>query len=128
MVLLAGDQLETHAVRVVERQHFSSKTRLDLTGLHAHAFQVRLPERRGLASNAVSDPGCLAAARTPAFYLAPGEEGQNRSGCADPIAIIEMVGPGVVEVDRRLDQALSQHLLVKVQIGLRVVGDGGDMV
>ena len=47
---------------------------------------------------------------------------------ARAIAVIEVVGAGVVEIDRQFDQPQSQHAGVKVEIGLRISRDRRDVV
>ena len=44
------------------------------------------------------------------------------------IAEVEVVGAGVVEVDGALDEAEAEAFGVEVEVGLRVGGDGGDVV
>ncbi len=39
-----------------------------------------------------------------------------------------MIGAGIVEVDRALDQPLAQHMVEELRVGLRVAGHGRDMV
>jgi hypothetical protein len=46
-------------------------------------------------------------------------------GC---VAIIEMIGAGIVEIDRLLDETQSQRTGIKVVISQGVAGDGGDVM
>jgi hypothetical protein len=39
-----------------------------------------------------------------------------------------MIGAGIVKINRLLYQALAQHLLVEIEIGLWIAGNGRDMV
>jgi hypothetical protein len=51
--------------------------------------------------------------------------------CARPtglIAIVEVIGPRVIEVDRPLDQAEAQDVPVEVQVVGRISGNCGDVV
>ena len=64
----------------------------------------------------------------PRVGVGPGEEGEDGAGRAGVVAEVEVVGAGVVEVDGALDEAEAEAFGVEVEIGLRVGGDGGDVV
>jgi hypothetical protein len=47
---------------------------------------------------------------------------------ADPVAIIEMVGAGIVEVHRLLDEAQPDDASIKIQIARSVAGNRRDVM
>jgi hypothetical protein len=66
--------------------------------------------------------------RMPRRRARPLEEGDDRAGCADLVAEVEVVAAGVVEVDRLLDEAQPEHARVEVDRALRVRADERDVV
>ena len=70
----------------------------------------------------------FAVADRAAARAGPGEEGHDRAGTADFVAVIQVVAARIVEVDRALDQALAQQAVVEVDIGLRTAGDSRNVV
>jgi hypothetical protein len=50
----------------------------------------------------------------------PRKESQDRSGAAGLIAIIEMIGGRIIEIDGPLDEAESEDLSVEIEIPLRI--------
>jgi hypothetical protein len=60
--------------------------------------------------------------------MLPGEEGQDRTGLAGLVAVVEVIGAGVVEVDGLLDQAQPENAGVKVEVALGRAGDGGHVM
>src|SRR5258708_20310463 len=54
--------------------------------------------------------------------ILPREEGQDRAGVADLVAIIEMVGGRIVEVDCLLDEAKPEGAAIEVQVTPGVAG------
>src|SRR4028119_389780 len=56
------------------------------------------------------------------------EEGEDGAGRARAVAVVEVVGAGVVEVDRALHQPQAERAGVEIQVALRVGGDGRDVV
>ena len=51
-----------------------------------------------------------------------------RARLAGLVAIIEMIGAGIVEIDRALDEAHAERPGVEIQIARGGPGDRGDMV
>lgn len=58
----------------------------------------------------------------------PGKEGQDGAGKAALVAVLEVIRPRIVEVDRALDEAKPQDPGVEVEIPLRVAADGRDVM
>jgi hypothetical protein len=70
----------------------------------------------------------LAGAHLTFDRVLPGKEGEHRAGAAGLVAVIEVIGPGVVEVDRALDQPQAQRACIEIQVSQRVAGNGRDVV
>ena len=60
--------------------------------------------------------------------ILPREEGQDRAGVADLVAIIEMVGGRIVEVDCLLDEAKPEGAGIEVQVTPGVAGNRGHVM
>src|SRR6266508_5955964 len=58
----------------------------------------------------------------------PWKEGQDRTRIARAVAVVEMVGGRVIEIDCELDQPQAQESRIEVEVLLRVTCDGGDVV
>jgi flavin-binding protein dodecin len=56
----------------------------------------------------------------------PGEEGEDAAWAAGLVAVVEVIGARIVEVDGALDEAQAEHTRVEVEVALRLAGDGGD--
>jgi hypothetical protein len=75
--------------------------------------------------------GCLcylAVSLAAALSAGPREERQNSAGPAMSIAIVEVIGFRIVEINRYLDQAQPQHAAIKIDVLLRIAGDRCDVV
>src|SRR5688500_8267872 len=71
---------------------------------------------------------CLTRTLSSTARAGPREESENRARRASPVAEVQMVCRGIVEIHRALDEAHSEHPRVEVQILLRVAGDCRDVV
>jgi hypothetical protein len=60
--------------------------------------------------------------------MPPGEIGHDGAGRANFVPVVKMVGAWIVKVNRAFYQTLSQYMMVKINVGLRVAGDGRYMV
>src|SRR5260370_22245768 len=60
--------------------------------------------------------------------ILPRKEGQDRAGVADLVAIIEMVGGGIVEVDCLLDEAKPEGAGIEVKVTPGVAGNRGHVM
>ena len=98
---LVGDALLDEAVRPVADRAFR----------HAEHRLLRLPD---------AEP---ARAR-----LLPGEEGQDRAGLAGLVAVIEVIGAWIVEVDGLLDQPQAERPGVEIEVPARGARDAGDVM
>src|SRR4029077_19155309 len=67
-------------------------------------------------------------AAAPGRRMLPGKERQDGAGVADPVAIIEMIGAGIVEVHRLLDEAQPDDARVEIQIARGLTGNRRDVM
>src|SRR5690348_3148010 len=114
-----GDQLQQEAIRVVE-----GNDGLRLAGrrtalarsliVDAVSRQALDPEADGARQNRKGGDGHLPRADAPAPRAGPGEERDDASRSADLVAVIEVVGLGIVEIDGPLDEAEAEHPSVEV--------------
>ncbi len=58
----------------------------------------------------------------------PWEEGHDAPRRAHLVTEVEVVGAGIVEVHRALDEAQPEHPGIEVEVPLRIAGDRGDVV
>ena len=70
----------------------------------------------------------LADAEPARSGMLPREEGQDRAGLAGLVAVVEVVGAGIVEVDGLLDQAQAERAGVEVEVAAGRARDGRDVV
>ena len=90
--------------------------------------QPLAPIRNGILRNAQGGHRHLTDAEAAAARAGPGEKRQDRARRARAVAVVEVVRARVIEVDRALDQAQTQHAAVEVEVALRVAAHGGDMM
>jgi hypothetical protein len=53
----------------------------------------------------------------------PREEGQDGTGAAALIALVEVIGRRIIEVDRLLDKAQAEAVRIKIEIFQGIAGD-----
>ncbi len=70
----------------------------------------------------------LADAEPARRHMVPREEGEDGAGRAGLIAIIEVIGAGIVEIDGLLHQPQAEGLGVELDIAARIAGNRGDVV
>src|SRR5208282_2101834 len=58
----------------------------------------------------------------------PGEKGENRAGMARRIAVIEVIGAGVVEIDGLLHQAQAKRSGEEIEVAARRARNAGHMM
>ena len=58
----------------------------------------------------------------------PGKECQDRPRRASRIAKVKVVRARIIEIDRALDQTQPEQSDIKIQVVLRIVGDGGNVM
>src|SRR5271165_6852564 len=58
----------------------------------------------------------------------PGKEGENRAWMAGRIAVIQVIGAGIVEVDRLLHQAQAERSRIEIEVPARRACNGRNMM
>ena len=58
----------------------------------------------------------------------PGEKGEDRARMAGPIAIVKVIGAGIVEIDRLLHQAQAERSGIEIEVAARRTCNGRDMM
>ena len=58
----------------------------------------------------------------------PREEGENGSRVSGLVAEIEVIGSRIVEIDRALDQALSEYIPIKIHVALGITSNRCEMM
>src|ERR1700736_3479873 len=66
--------------------------------------------------------------RTSRCRVLPRKEGENGAGMASLITIVEMIGAGIVEVQRLLNEAQTDDLGVETQVARGLAGDCRDVM
>ena len=57
-----------------------------------------------------------------------GKEGHDSPRRSGAVPVVKMIRAGIVKVDRLLHQPLAKRAGIEIEIGLRGIADGGDMV
>src|ERR1041385_5287615 len=70
----------------------------------------------------------LADAEMPGRCVLPGKEREDRAGLALLVAVIEVIGAGIVEVDGLFHQPQAEHAGVEIEIAFGTPRDGGDVM
>ena len=78
--------------------------------------------------NGEADHGHLTTAAGASARSWPGEKRNDCSRTPNIIAKIKMVAAGIVEIHSPLDQAQAERLGVKIEIGLRISRNRGDVM
>jgi hypothetical protein len=126
--LIGHDDLDLQPVGVFELEVGLVKARRRTTEFHLVRRQSILPIGKTLLRNGVGDGGDLAAATAADRGVNPGKKRQHGAGRARAVGIVEMVGAGVVEIDRLLHQPQSQEAAVEVIVALRGAAYGRDVM
>jgi hypothetical protein len=122
------NQLKHQPVRVGQRQRLLTGAGHDSTDIGGETFQMRMPPSGRALRDRKRHRGRLPSPTSTLRRSRPGEECDQRARLAGLVAVVQVVGAGVVEVDHRLHQPQAQHGVVKVRVGLRFSGDRGHMV
>src|SRR5437868_12315328 len=127
------DDLEHQAVRVGEGEHlfgFGSRGSAPRRALIGDAVpnEPLDPEADRARHHGEGRDGDLADSDAPAVRARPGEECHDAPRRADLVAVVQMVGLRIVEVDGALDEPQSEQSGIEVDVPLRIAGDRGDVV
>ena len=123
-----ANEREAHAVGIGEGQNRLTETLLDRLVRHAFFDEAVCPIADGAFRYA--EHGLLREADTVAAprSMRPREERQDRTGMADLVAEIQMVGAGIVVVDRLLDEPKAKNARVEIEIAGRITRNRGHMM
>ena len=121
-VSVAGDadQRKRHAVGIGKRQDAFAESMLDRAVRHAFLDEAMGPVSKRPGGNAKRRFLRLSHARAARRGVLPRKEGEDGAGAARRIAIIEMIGAGVVEVHGLLDEAQAEHTSIEIVVTQRI--------
>src|ERR1700685_1213107 len=123
-----ADQGQAHAVGIGEGQHGPPEAFFRRLGVYAVLDQPVRP----IGDCAFGHAKCRllrqADAATPRRRMLPRKEREDGAGMADPVAIIEMIGAGIVEVHRLLDEAQPDDASIEIPITLGLAGNRSDVM
>src|SRR4051812_35583493 len=120
-----SNQLDSHAIGIRESEYRFAHAPFGALDLNVRRRKSLLPvvNRGGRnAERGLTDLAC--SNRTPRS-VRPGKEGHDGTGRSCVISEVEMVGPGIVEVDGFFDEAKSKDDRIEVEVTLRVTGNCG---
>lgn len=82
----------------------------------------------GVFGDGEGEAGGLAEANCALGALRPGEKGDEGAGGTLGVAVVEVIGAGVVVVDGDFDEAKAEDPRVEVDVALGITAHGGDVV
>ena len=84
--------------------------------------------RRPVRVVAVDSVGSVTFGGPAGRRMLPGEEGEDGAGVPDLVAVIEMIGAGIVEIDRLLDETQPERAGIELIVSQGVTCDGRDVM
>ena len=123
-----ADEGEAHAVRIGERQDRLAEALLDSFMRHALLDEAMRPVADRAFRNAEHRLLRETDAVPPTRRMCPREERQDRARMADLVTEVEVIGAGIVEVDRLLDQPEAKNARVEIEIAGRIACNRGDVM
>src|SRR5271165_4157624 len=121
-------QLQPHAVYVAKPKHSLAKALREQFGADGILLEPLAPESQRAWRHS-ERRGChLAISLSPAPGSGPCKERQDSPRTAVPVAIVEMIGFGIVEVDGHLDKTQSQDASVEIHVLLRIARNRRDVM
>lgn len=120
-------QFQHHAIGVAKGEEGLAKAGFFAKG-DLMSSQPLAPKVEGRVGDAVGHGRDFARAAHPASRHWPWEKCQNGARLARVIAIVEVIGSGVVKIDCQFDKPLAENLGVKIHIALGVARKSGDVV
>ncbi len=125
---IGRDQLKCQPVRILEGKHLLTEALDGAFVSHAVPDEPFHPvAKRGLWDGQ-GDGGHLSSASAPLRRTWPREEGQDSARPAQVVAIVQVVAPRVVEVDRPLDEPQAEHARVEVHVAVGISRDRRDVM
>jgi hypothetical protein len=125
---VGGDEFDGEAVGVAEGEDGFAEPFDAVVVVDAVVVEALLPVVEAALGHAEGRPRDLTGTDLPAGHPLPREEGHARAGRPLSVGEKEVVGRGVVLVDRALDQSETERLDPEVHVLLGVARDTGDVV
>src|SRR5262249_39766471 len=115
--------LELQPVRIAKSDRWTRETAERSVDVDAPLGKPNYPAVQGFRRR--RERHCIdhAASAAAAASRHERKERENRARMSRLVSVIEMIGAGIVEVDRVLDQSKADNLRVEVDICLRIDGD-----
>src|SRR5262249_38360542 len=123
-----ADEREARTVRIREREHAFTEPLLQRLVCDALFDEAMRPIAERSRRHAERGLMRLADAPTALCGLFPRKEREDRAWLAGLVAVIKVIGAGIVEIHRPLHEAKPQRAGIEVEIAGRVSGDRGDVV
>lgn len=125
--LYAFDEFELEAIVVLELEGWVAEL-FDLIERDFVFAEAVDPVVQGVFRDREGHRGGLASTDGSVGALGPGEEGEEGSRVALRVAVVEVVGAGVVVVDCDFDEAEADDAGVEIDVALGVAAHSGDVV
>src|SRR5262249_40620953 len=123
-----ANQGSVHAIGIDERQSRFAKTLFNPVVGDAFLNKAMRPIAERGRGHAKCGLLRLTDTRTSLHGVLPGEEREDRTGVADLVAIVKVIGRRIIEVDRFLHEAKPENAGVEVEVALRLSRDGGHVM
>src|SRR5262249_32651803 len=107
------DQGQFHAVWIGEGQDRVAERSCWCLMLHTLIDQTMRPIGDWGRGNGEAGGGGKPSPASPGGCAFPWKEGQDRSGCPGLIAIVEVIGAGIVEVDRLFHEPETEYARIE---------------
>src|SRR5581483_3936278 len=126
--ILMGNEFQREPMRIEEGKHLLIETSDRACDCYAVFVQTLNPVIERCGWDRERDINNLSCSSATLWRARPGKERHDRTGCTYFIAIVEMIGAGVIKVDGLLDQALPQDTGIKIDILLGISHYSSEMV
>jgi hypothetical protein len=110
---------QPQSVWILEGQHALAKPLLDRFMRNALLNEPVHPEAERLRRHPEGSLEGLADPHSPGCHVLPWEKGEDRAWPAGLVAVVEVVGAGIVEVHGPLHEAQTEHLRVEIEVAAR---------
>src|SRR3984893_15624739 len=116
--LCDADQGQTHSIRIGEWKHRVAEALFRHLVRHPLFNEAVRPVTERTCGDREGGQVRVSDARPPHRSVLPREERENRPRMSDFVAVIQVVGPWIVEVDGFLDETQTERAGVKIKIGI----------
>src|SRR5689334_21663506 len=122
------DELEWQSVRVAESKHGLAESRRRVFGRRVARLEALAPEVERIRPYRKGDRGDLAITDLTSRNTRPRKECEDRARRSGRVTEIEMIGAGVIEVDRELHEPQPEHQRVEVERPLGIARNRSDVM